>query len=171
MIEITTIMGNSSAPALSPNGRCTEVSVAFMTGKSMRQRRASDRGEKVAGGPSGASHAEGEELVGEPEPDPCLPQAPEPAHVSLAGHRRAFEMHASEARHEQSLQTPGGQRRDMGRIVLEAGPAPLVHGRAEVEEPPHPVVWGGEGPPPPRAGKTEGLGEAPPRGAGVLRSP
>jgi hypothetical protein len=70
MIEITTIMGNSSAPALSPYDRCAEVSVAFMSGKSIRQRRASDRGEKGAGGPSCASHAEGEELVGEPEPDP-----------------------------------------------------------------------------------------------------
>src|SRR6266481_2104265 len=96
MIEITTIMGNSSAPALSPYCGCAEMSVPFMSGKSIRQRLAPDVGEKGAGCASCVSYAQGEELVREPEPYPRLPKAPEPAHVPLAGHGRAFEMHGSE---------------------------------------------------------------------------
>src|SRR6266568_4545852 len=149
MIEITTIMGNSSAPALSPYAGCAEVSVPFMSGKSIRQRLAPDVGEKGAGCASCASHAEGEELVREPEPYPRLPKTSEPAHVPLAGHGRAFEMHASEARPEQPLQTSGRQGRDMGRIVPEAGPATLPHRRAEIEEPLHRIVRRGQGEPPP----------------------
>src|SRR6266481_645317 len=69
--------------------------------------------------------------------------------MPLAWYGAAFEMHASEARPEQSLQSSGGQRRDMGRIVLEAGPATLVHRRAEIEEPLHRIVRRGQGEPPP----------------------
>jgi len=56
----------------------------------------------------------------------------------------------------------------MGRIVLEAGPAPLVHGRAEIEEPLHRIVRGGQGEPPPGPENAQGLVEARRGRPGVL---
>src|SRR4030095_6470057 len=47
----------------------------------------------------------------------------------------------------------------MGRIVLEAGPAPLMHGRAEIEEPLHRIVRGGQGEAPPGPENAQGLVE------------